>query len=89
MSSKRAKTSALLDMGATENFMSLSYAQRMQLPTVTLETPRKVFNVDGSENKARTITHYTDLSVQTGQRRTLLRFFLTNIGGQDIILGYP
>ena len=89
MSSKRAKTSALLDTGATENFMSLSYAQRMRLPTMALETPRKVFNVDGSENKAGTITHYTDLSVQTGQRRTLLRFFLTNIGGQDVILGYP
>ena len=88
-SSKRAETSALLDTGATENFMSLSYAQRMQLPTAALETPRRVFNVDGSENKAGTITHYTDLSVQTGQRRTLLRFFLTNIGGQDVILGYP
>jgi Reverse transcriptase (RNA-dependent DNA polymerase) len=88
-SSKRAETTALLDTGATENFMSLNYAQRMRLPTMALETPRKVFNVDSSENKAGTITHYTDLSVQTGQRRTLLRFFLTNIGGQDIILGYP
>jgi hypothetical protein len=88
-SSKRAETSALLDTGATENFMSLNYAQWMRLPTMALENPRKVFNVDGSENKAGTITHYTDLSVQTGQRRTLLRFFLTNIGGQDVILGYP
>ena len=30
--SKRAKTVALLDSGATENFMNFSYAQKMKLP---------------------------------------------------------
>jgi hypothetical protein len=30
--SKRAETVALLDSGATENFMNIRYAQRMELP---------------------------------------------------------
>lgn len=33
--------------------------------------------------------HYTDISVQHGITRVLLRFFLTNIGERDFILGYP
>ncbi len=38
--SKRAKTIALLDSGATENFMSLDYAKHLHLPIKTLKEPR-------------------------------------------------
>jgi len=30
--SKRAETVALLDSGATENFINISYAQKLKLP---------------------------------------------------------
>jgi hypothetical protein len=30
--SKRAKTVALLDSGATENFININYAQKLNLP---------------------------------------------------------
>jgi len=30
--SKRAETVTLLDLGATENFMNIRYAQKMELP---------------------------------------------------------
>jgi len=30
--SKRAETVALLDSGATKNFMNIKYAQKMELP---------------------------------------------------------
>ena len=48
-----------------------------------------VFNVDGTQNKAGEIKHYTDLNVQTGQHHTMFCFFLTNIGQSKVILGYP
>jgi hypothetical protein len=39
-------------------------------------------------NKA--ISHFTDLEVQTGAKRIKMRFFLTNLGEQKVILvGYP
>ena len=38
--SKRAETLALLDSGATENFMSLDYAKHLHLPIKTLPEPR-------------------------------------------------
>ena len=85
----RAETSALLDCGATENFVHFDYARRKQLPVKMLKTPRKIINVDGTTNAQGDIKFYTDLQVQQGRRRVLLRFFLTDIGDRDFILGYP
>jgi hypothetical protein len=48
-----------------------------------------VYNVDGTTNKKGDIQFYTDLEVQTGERRTNMRFFLTDLGPQRMILGYP
>jgi hypothetical protein len=36
---KRAKSIALVDSGATENFMNLQYAKHLQLPIKQLEEP--------------------------------------------------
>src|SRR6267142_1436965 len=87
--SKRAEAIALIDSGATENFMNLGYAKHLQLPIKRLEEPRSLFNVDGTTNKSGSLQFYTDLQVQTGSQRTNLRFFLTDLGDNKAILGYP
>ena len=86
---KRAKATAFLDSGATENFMNLSYTKWLKLPIKELVQPRKLFNVDNTENISGELKHYTNLQVQTGSKITKLRFFLTHIGEQKAILGYP
>jgi hypothetical protein len=53
----------LLDSGATENFINLSYAKWLQLPIKQLEQPRQLINVDGTENKAGALKFFTDLQV--------------------------
>ena len=85
---KRAEAVALVDSGATENFMNLSYARWLKLPIQTLQQPRKIFNVDRTTNKSGELKYYTDLEVQTGQNRSKLRFFLTDLGENKAILGY-
>ena len=87
--SKRAETTALVDSGATENFLNLEYARWLKLPIKQLPQPRKLFNVDGSLNRAGELRFYTDLSIRTGSNQTKLRFFLTELGEQKAILGYP
>ena len=86
-SNKRAETSALLDSGATENFITTHYANWLRLPVKQLPRARKVCNVDGTSNKQGDITHFTDLEVQTGTKRVKMRFFLTDLGEQKVILG--
>ena len=69
---KRAKAVALLDSGATENFMSLGYARWLRLLIKRLSQPRPLYNVDGTENKSGHLLFYTDLQVRTGQQTTNL-----------------
>jgi hypothetical protein len=87
--SKRQEPTALLDSGATENFINLAYGKWLQLPIKRLEQPRVIINVDGTENKAGALEFYTDLQVKTGSTTKTLRFFLTDLGEHKIILGYP
>ncbi len=89
LSRKRAEGVALVDSGATENFMNLGYTWWLHLPIKEQEKPRQLFNVDGTKNKAGDLKFYTDLSVQTGGQRINHRFFLLDLGEHKAILGYP
>jgi hypothetical protein len=88
-SRKRAETIALVDSGATENFMNLTYAKWLGLPIKRMEYPQQVYNMDGMLNRGGALEFFTDLQVQTGMNRTNMRFFLTNLGDHGLILGYP
>ena len=66
--SKRAEALALVDSGATKNFMNLDYARYLRLPIQRLATPQKLYNVDGTSNQSGNLLYYTDLSVQTGNK---------------------
>jgi len=79
----------LLDSGATENFMNLTYAKWLKLPFKCLAQEQPLYNVDGSTNKSGCIKYYVDLEMQTGMKRTNMRFFLMDMGDHKVILGYP
>jgi hypothetical protein len=85
---KRAKGVALVDLGATENFMNLQYAQCLRLPIKHLEFEQNLYNMDGMENKSGKLKYYMDLEVQTGTNQTRMRFFLMDLGKHKAILGY-
>jgi len=80
---------ALVDSGATENFMNLSYAWWLGLPIKRLDKPQKLFNVDGTWSKAEDLKYYTDLSMQTSNQRINHQFYLSDLGDHKAILGYP
>jgi len=86
---RRTEAPALLDSGATENFISLTYAKWLKLPIKRLPYEQPLLNVDGTTNKTGSLKFYVDLQVQTGTKRTSMRFFLTDLGHHRVILGYP
>jgi hypothetical protein len=49
---------------------------------------RNLYNVNGTENKSGKLKYYMDLEVQTGNNRTRMQFFLTDLGEHKAILGY-
>jgi hypothetical protein len=86
---KRAESTALLDSGATENFMNLAYEKWLKLPIKQLPQPQALLNIVGTENKSRKLQYYTDLEVRTGSTNTMLCFFLSDLREHKAILGYP
>jgi hypothetical protein len=60
---KRAEAVALIDSRAIENFMNLTYAKWLRLPIKQLDEPKKLLNIDSTENKSGELKYYTDLTV--------------------------
>jgi len=84
-----AEREVLIDSGATNNFICKNLLQRLKIATLPIEVPLKIWNVDGTHNQDGKITHFTDLQVRTGADTKILRFLLTNLGRDEVILGYP
>jgi len=84
-----ADIKALVDSGATDCFMSENFIRRMKLGKRPLQKPRKIWNINNTANQAGHITHYVDLNIQTNGIRKTIRFLITNIGSEEIVLGYP
>jgi hypothetical protein len=75
-----AEEKALLDSGATENFLDEETWKRMGVGRRLLDKPLKVINVDGTENKKGTITHYCRLRIIYNGETDLQDFFIANLG---------
>src|SRR6266702_3035642 len=84
-----AEREVLIDSGATDNFICKNLLQRLKIATLPIEVPLKIWNVDRTHNQDGKITHFTDLQVRTGTDTKILRFLLTNLGRDEVILGYP
>jgi hypothetical protein len=84
-----ANKKALVDSGATDNFMHPAFAKRMGLGLQTLPTPKKIFNIDNTTNKSGMITHFLDLNVRINGTNKEMHFLVTDIRHEEILLGYP
>ena len=49
----------------------------------------KLYNVDGTENKQGEMTHQCQLRIKYNGKEDLQDFYITNLGKDCIILGYP
>ena len=86
---KTTKTEALLDCGATHNFIDPRTIKTLPMGTNLLKQPLLVHNVDGTINHDGTITHYCNLWVRSGKQVEKLGFYVANLGRDRMILGYP
>ena len=66
----KAAEQALLDSGATNNFIDQRTVKRLNISTQHLDRPCILYNIDKTENRSRRITHYTDLEITRGVTRS-------------------
>ena len=88
-SNKKAHKEALLDSGATHNFMDKRMAKKLGIGTRPLDVPRTVTNVNGTKNVKGELTRYTNLEITRGGTTEILEFFITNLGNDRSIFGFP
>ena len=86
---KKAEVPSLVDSGATDNFIHPRTVRQLRLKTVPLERPKKLFNVDDTQNKSGKVTHYVKLEVTAHRHCQPMSFLVSDIRKEDIILGYP
>ncbi len=86
-------TNALVDTGATHNFLTPQLVELLDLQPQKLPKQRTIRNVDGTLNKSGRIESYVDLELRpknwwnmVGQKQ---RFYLADLGEDQMILGYP
>jgi len=63
--------------------------KKLGLGTTPVKPPRLVRNVDGLLNKDGTITETCQLWVKRGNKETAFQFFITSLGEDRMIFGYP
>jgi hypothetical protein len=80
---------ALIDSGTTNNFIDFRTVNKLGLGTRKILRPIELYNVDGTHNQAGKIERNVHLYIDNGQQRVLTPFFVTNLGKDRIILGYP
>jgi hypothetical protein len=85
----RADKQILVDSGAMDNFIDPRLIKRLGLQSLRLDQARKIWNIDGTNNRAGMITDYVDLNIQSGSQNVKMRFLVTDLGLDDLILGYP
>jgi hypothetical protein len=84
-----ADIKALVDLGATDNFIHPNFVRRMGLGQRELDKPKNIYNIDDTTNKSGQITHYLSLAVTMAGKTQEMRFLITDIGREDVLLGYP
>lgn len=84
---EKSKTSAMIDSGASTQFMDYQYARDRNLKFKKKKTPLPLVVVDGRPSAAGMITHEVRVRLQIDQHLEILTFQLTKLGGYDLILG--
>ena len=82
-------TAAMIDSGATALFISHCFIKQNNVFCHRLVQDIPLYNIDGSKNKAGSITHYARLWVLMGEYDECLEFLVTDLGPEDVVLGLP
>ena len=86
---KIIETNILLNTGAGGMFMNQEYAKKHRIVLHKLRWPITPRNIDGTENQAGKITHFTWIQTEINGQKCLERLLISNIGSSDIIFGLP
>jgi hypothetical protein len=84
-----SEVDALIDSGATDNFISPAVIEHFSIPTRPLAKPVDIRNVDGTVNKKGKILNVADLVLRFRRKSHTQTFYIADLGDDHMILGMP
>jgi predicted aspartyl protease len=84
---KEVRARAMIDSGASDLFLHKKMANAWNLRPRRLRRPIPMMNVDDSPNSGGRVTHFVDATMTILGHRTRERFYLADIGSEDLIIG--
>ena len=79
----------MVDCGATALFISEGFVKENRVRTRPLNRRIRLCNIDGSENRAGSISRSARLCLRVGDAREWHEFMVTNLGPEEVVLGLP
>jgi hypothetical protein len=80
---------ALINSGATENFVDVQMVERWKMPQKTLYSPQPIVNIDRTPNKAGAVKEACILEITHQGQSFLQRFYVTELRFDRVLLRYP
>jgi hypothetical protein len=82
-------TTAMVDCGATENFIDKEYTEWNWIPLNEKMVPRRVLAMDGREVVSGPVTHDTVVKLKINNHHETIKLHCITIGNSPIIVGLP
>ena len=82
-------TRALVDSGATDNFISPTLLQTSNIKAYKLSKPCIIRNIDGTKNNNGATKSAVLLTIQYNGQDTQQKFYVADLGEDWMILGIP
>ena len=80
---------AMIDSGATEDFIDKKTCDKHQITTKIAEDPREIYLADGNLSEMGPITRIAEVLMEIGGHRELATLQVANLQNHEIILGMP
>jgi hypothetical protein len=84
-----AKVKTLVDSRATENLVDKEVAEELGMMLQKLPSVWNITNIDGTGNVNGPITHFCESRICQNKEEDVQKFYVTNLGNNQAILGYP
>ena len=80
---------ALINSGATDNFISPDLVDHFFIPTINLPKPKIVQNIDRTKNSIGTINQAAHLDLTYNRKKHIHNFYIIDLGEDHMVLGMP
>jgi len=80
---------AMIDSGATEDFIDQEFCNKYQIRTKKAKSPREIYLADGEPSSMGPVTHIATVPMDIGAHREITTFQVAKLQNHEAILGMP